>query len=155
MALILLAPDADRGVIDPKWFDMDDAAIAGAAAFHHGACDEGDLDPRDLRWDLVVDLPIRVLIPLISDWRGWYDDELAMFDDEHPERAAVYRSLMTEPLDDPIVVTLEPHRTQIWDGWHRTATRVLGGATTIPAIVGTIPGGPDPLDLMRRDPRDG
>jgi hypothetical protein len=142
MGAISLSPDADPGVVHPKWLDADASAIAAEAASHHGACDEGDLDPADLLWTLVLDLPTILLAPLVDDWRAWFDAELAMFDEEHPGRADAYRSLMDEPLDDPVVITVEPKRTQIWDGWHRTATRIIGGADAIPAIVGVVKEGP-------------
>ena len=148
MGAISLSPDADRGVLHPMWLDAADAAIAAEAASHHGACDDGDLDPADLHWSLVLDVPVALLAPLVDDWRAWFDAELAMFNEEHPGRADAYRSLMDEPLDDPIVITVEPARTQIWDGWHRTATRIIGGAETIPAIVGRTADGPALADLL-------
>jgi hypothetical protein len=138
---VSLDADADRGVVDPSWLSAARDRLMEEASSHHGACDDGDLDPADLDWRLVLDLPIGPLTALQEDatgWARWFEAELAMFDEEHPGRAAQYRALMDEPLDDPIVVTIDPGRVQIWDGWHRTATRIVGGAGAIPAIVGTI-----------------
>lgn len=145
-----LSPHADLGVVNPEWLDADHARLLAEVRLHHGACDDGDLDPEDLVWSLVVDLPVSILTPLVSDWRTWFEDELAMFDEEHPDRAAAYRSLMHEPLDDPVVVTIETGRVQIWDGWHRTATRILAPVGTIPAIVGILPDGPSLPELLTR-----
>lgn len=147
-----LHPDADCGVVGERWLDASEDDLLAEAKAHHGSCDDGDLDPADLRWRLVIDLPTSVLVSLMHDergWRKWFRQELAMFDEEQPGRAETYRSLMTEPLDDPVVVTLEPHRVQIWDGWHRTATRILGRAASIPAIVGYKADDGPVCDLVR------
>lgn len=151
MAFVVLRSDADTGVLPESWLSASEDEIRAEAGMHHGACDDGDLDPADLEWRLVVDLPLAVLMPLMDDvegWRSWFDAELAMMDEEHPHRADAYRSLMEEPLETPIVVTIERNRVQIWDGWHRTATRIVGDAMTIPAIVGIMPDCETLLDLV-------
>ena len=151
MPAIALIPGADADVVGSRWLEADGHHLLDEARSHLGACDEGDLDPDDLEWSLVLDLPVSILMPLVDDWRAWFDEELAIFDCEHPDRAEAYRKLMTEPLEDPIVVTIEPKRVQIWDGWHRTATRMLMPVPTIPAIVGIVPGGPSLHRMLDMD----
>jgi len=153
MAHVSLDPGADTGVLSDGWLTASAERLRQEAALHYGACDEGDLHPDGLEWRLVIDLPLDALVPLMgtrAGWSDWFAAELAMFDEEHPHVADGYRALMEEPLEDPVVVTLDGARVQIWDGWHRTATRILGGAVTIPAIVGLPPGGPALTDLVAR-----
>jgi hypothetical protein len=167
MTVASLDAGADRGIVAPHWLEADEDRLRAEARSHLGACDDGDLDPDDLRWTLLLDVPVAAFHHLMGDpagWSAWLDDELATFDAENPPWADMYRRLMDEPLNDPVVVALEPHRLQIWDGWHRTATRVVGGAKTIPAIVGWSADGPGPAELLstrladarkpvRREPR--
>lgn len=153
MTHVMLERDADVGVLPASWLSVPQETIDREAAAHFGACDEGDLLPEDLEWRLVIDLPLETVVPLMGTregWGAWFDAELAMFDEEYPHVAEGYRALMEEPLDTPVVVTVEPGRVQIWDGWHRTATRMIGGAATIPAIVGRLPSGPALVELIRR-----
>jgi len=153
MPYMSLCDGADPGVLPDEWLTMPEETLRREAASYRYACDDGDLDPDALEWRVVIDLPLAVLIPLMGahqGWVSWFEDELAMFDEELPHVAEGYRTLMEEPLDSPIVVTIEPERVQIWDGWHRTATRIMGGTVTIPAIVGRLPQGPHLAELVGR-----
>jgi hypothetical protein len=153
MPYVSLCDGADASVLPDEWLAMTEEMLRRDAASHRYACDDGDLDPHALEWRLVIDLPLAVLIPLMGAHRGWvswFEDELAMLDGDLPHVAEGYRALMEEPLENPIIVTIEPRRVQIWDGWHRTATRIMGRAVTIPAIVGRLPEGPHLAELVGR-----
>jgi len=120
------------------------------AAMHQGMCDDGDLDAADLNWRLVPNLDLAVVIgcigrgerkPVIEtleqSWARWFRiecDEIARELDGVRE----WDVLATEEILEPIVVTIEPDRVQIWDGWHRTGGSITAGRGTIPAIVGTL-----------------
>lgn len=142
------------------------------ASEHQGACDDGDLDAMDLEWRVVPDLPLAVVEgclvrgswprdePLSARWREWHDGECRL-DDEEFDGGRGWEAMVEEDVREPIVVTIEPGRVQIWDGWHRTGASIVAGRTTIPAIVGTRPDVPAGADLMtlcapfRADPRSG
>ncbi len=123
-----------------------DRELVMAALGVLGDNDAGDLDPEDLTWRYVPDLPVGTLLKCLggndgderSDalrWRRWFADELTIDRDEF-DGGRGWASLSKERVREPVIVTVEPGRTQIWDGWHRVGGTISSGRPTIPAIVG-------------------
>lgn len=139
---------------------MDEDALRQQARYHQGACDDGDMDVSDLRWTLVADLPLAVLenclfrsghvVPVDAprQWTSWFHQECEMLAEEIGD-ASDWERLSVQEILEPVVVTVEADRVQIWDGWHRIGASFAAGRTTIPAIVGVRPDdfGRDPMDV--------
>ena len=132
--------------MDAFWTGLPEDALRLEASAHLGACDDGDLHPDDLDWRLAA-VPVDVLIPLMTggreSWREWLADEIADAQADGGDRASDWPSV-DEPDDvhEPVVVTIDGARVQIWDGWHRTACAIVRGDATVPAILGTPPDEP-------------
>lgn len=104
MVPVCLSASADIGMLSPFWLSATPERLMEEAIFHHGACDDGDIDPRDLAWQLVLDLPTDLLVPLMDGRNGrqeWLDAEIAMHDADATGYADMYRCLLDEPLDTP------------------------------------------------------
>lgn len=86
-------------------------------------------------WRYVPDYPISNLNPDV-DKRAWMLEEIDMWADEgQPDR---YHSEIHDPIEEPIIVVEIDGIGEIIDGWHRTGGSILGGRTTIPAVVGIL-----------------
>ena len=130
--------------MDVHWTRLDEEALRDEARLHRGACDDGDLDPADLRWTL-LEMPIARLAPVAPScgWAAWIADEIADQVVDHDEVRGASWPSPTDPTDEvrePVVVTIDGDRVQLWDGWHRTASAAARGDATIPCILGTMPG---------------
>ena len=125
--------------MDVHWMRLDEEALRDEARLYRWQCDDGELDPGDLRWTL-IELPIARLAAIAPTcgWAEWLQTEIA---DAHGDRAGDWPS--PDPVDEvrePVVVTIDGDRVQLWDGWHRTASAAARGDATIPCILGTMPG---------------
>lgn len=105
------------------------------ADMHRGACDDGNLDPRDLSWR-VLEMDVARLVGCMPQmgWAEWLRDEIA---DAHGDRALDWPDVEgDDEIQEPIVVTDVDGEVQIWDGWHRTAVAIVRGDRTVPTILG-------------------
>lgn len=132
----------------PWYLTLDEEGLRRIARTHFGACDDGDLHPDDLIWTLEPDFEIATLsgciarndktpspFPLIDRWIAWFRHECdAVAEELDGERE--WDCLGEEEIDEPIVISIDGERVQIWDGWHRTGGSFAAGRITIPAIVG-------------------
>jgi len=132
---------------DDRAWDRPDRDLVTEALAVLGDNDAGDLDPEDLTWCRVPDLDVSTLLECMSDgdmhgrrpiecWRDWFEGELEIDRDEF-DGGRGWASLATEKVREPVIVTIEPGRVQIWDGWHRVGGTIVSGRTSIAAIVGT------------------
>ena len=94
-------------------------------------------DPELAVWTLER-LPLSAFMHIMSetDWDAWLDQEIDGGDGDRPD---LYRSLLTEEIEEPIMATMIDGRGWIWDGYHRVGASVAKAAADVLAIVGRIP----------------
>ena len=97
----------------------------------------GKIKATDCDWHYDPALPLTRLESLMSiqDWKTWMADEIEMEAEDDLRRGWV--DLPNENIHTPIIVmSARDGSIELWDGWHRTASQIVRGADTIPAIVG-------------------
>jgi hypothetical protein len=69
--------------------------------------------------------------------RQWLDDEITLLEADGNESAAeAYRRMLTEHIEEPVIVSRRENTFRLWDGYHRTAVALIRGER-LPALVGT------------------
>lgn len=104
--------------------------------------DDGSVPLSEIDWAYVDDFPVSRLLEVMSEerWKEWVRDEieLSVVELEDPDRWA---PLLVEEIVEPVVLFDHPDGTlHIWDGWHRSGSSVVKGASTLKAVLGVSPG---------------
>jgi hypothetical protein len=99
--------------------------------------EDGFCNPKRASWQYAAEFELDKLAHLMNDaseWKAWFDAELAMDRDDELHRD--WGRLLVEPIEEEVVVLVRNGKGYIWDGWHRVAASIVSGRKTIKAIVG-------------------
>ena len=105
------------------------------------AGDAGYCQAKDAEWRHEPKFDLSLLAHLCDDWKGWFDGEIEMDEDEELGRG--YRAMVSDAIKEAVVILVRDGKGYIWDGWHRTGATFKKGAATINAIVGN----PQPAEV--------
>jgi hypothetical protein len=121
------ANDSDRS----KWLETT------AAMHQHDQNTEGEpgyCEASEADWRLQPDFPLCLLTHLNNDWISWFKDEVAW--DESLGGVRQWKRLLTEDIQEEVIVFVRDDRAYLWDGCHRVAAAISSGKESIRAIVG-------------------
>lgn len=115
--------------------------LTGFYSDQYSPGEAGYCDPRKARWEEVEHYPIEQLLceelPSREEWEEWFRSEINLFvEDGMDEIADMYRDMITQDIEEAIIVLERDGKAYIWDGNHRVGAAFSSGKTTIRAIVG-------------------
>jgi hypothetical protein len=96
-------------------------------AYIVGDNEDGRLPLDQIEWTVESDFQLERFLEIMSfdEWKEWFDDELAMKEDQYGTDWE-WRRLLEEDIEEAVVI-LDHEGLLIWDGWHRSAASVIKG----------------------------
>jgi hypothetical protein len=120
--------------------DMEQEELRRIAQSVRGDNDDGSpayFDPNEGHWRVESEFPLAGFTTIMSadEWKSWIAGEIEMFTDELGHDRG-YTAMMSEAIEEEVVVSIYNGAVHIWDGFHRVGVSFAKGAKTIKAIVG-------------------
>jgi hypothetical protein len=130
--------DMNSGPSDP-YIGMSEDELRAEAAGYHGACygpgEAGYCAPNHATWTYEPNYDISKLMHLVPEgWEAWFAKERQELSDLRPP--GYYEAMLSQPIEEAIIVLERAFLGYIWDGWHRTGASITDKRRGIRAIVG-------------------
>jgi hypothetical protein len=110
-----------------------------AYALEHNDNDDQRVPMDEIGWEVeFIEMSRFLEIMPLESWRTFLADEIAALADEDPGDMRWAR-LLTEEIEEPLVVFDSPDGLKIWDGFHRVAAALVRGLPFLKAVVGRVP----------------
>ena len=119
---------------------------------NHSPGDPGHHEPAQAEWTQEVLRPDQLTNVFASreEAAAWMSNEIEM--DESEELHRDWRTLLTEPIREEVVLLIRDDKAYIWDGWHRAAASIATGRP-LAAIVGRPKMDIEPKPARAKGPR--